>query len=191
MAIDPNSRQRFNLSKTEVLLLDPSPIGLDILFQILSGLGARRLHRCETVEQAKVAASGGQIDLMIVDAISESGEGYGFVRWLRRETAPPNRHAPVLLTTGHTRLSDVTSARDCGSHYILVKPLAPAVLVERINWIVRRGRPFVVSDAYVGPDRRVGRKNGRTDHPLRRHDDASLKADTPAAAPDQPLEQAS
>jgi CheY-like chemotaxis protein len=180
MALDPASRARFNLSKTSVLLLDPTPVGLDILAQILKGLGARQVHRCMTVAEAKAKVHEHLIDLMVVDAIAESGEGYEFVRWLRKSVPEPNRHAPVLLTAAHTRASDVTSARDCGSHFIVTKPLAPIVVLERIIWIAKEGRAFLLSDNYIGPDRRSGRADAKADHPRRRHDDTPLKTEPPA-----------
>jgi CheY-like chemotaxis protein len=187
MALDPASRARFNLSQTTVLLLDPSPMGLAILGQILSGLGARKVHRCGAVEEAKEAVLQHQIDLMIVDTIAESGEGYDFVRWLRKGVPEPNRHTPVLLTAAHTRTSDIASARDCGSHFIVTKPLAPIVVLERIIWIAKEGRAFVLSDRYVGPDRRFAKQDADAhDHPRRRHDDKPRKAKAaePAASGD-------
>jgi CheY-like chemotaxis protein len=180
MSLDPKSRARFNLSKTVVLLLDPTELGLDILAQILAGFGVRKIHRCLTVEAAKQVAMEHQIDLMLIDAISDTGEGYEFVRWLRREVPDPNRHTPVLLTAAHTRASDVANARDCGSHFILAKPLAPIVVLERVIWVAKEGRAFLLSDNYVGPDRRFARVDEDGDHPRRRHDDKPRKSDAPA-----------
>ena len=180
MALDPESKARFNLSKTAVLVLDPTPIGLEILIQILKGCGARQIHRCTSVDEAKAKVLEHQIDLMIVDTIAESGEGYGFVRWLRKGVPAPNRHAPVLLTASHTRASDVASARDCGSHFIITKPLAPIVVLERIIWIAREGRAFLLSDGYVGPDRRFAKPDATANHPRRRIDDVALKTEAPA-----------
>ena len=42
MALDPTSRVRFNLSAAAVLLLDPTPLGMSILVQIVTGCGAAR-----------------------------------------------------------------------------------------------------------------------------------------------------
>jgi CheY-like chemotaxis protein len=181
MALDPNSGRKFNLSQTTVLLLDPTPVGLEILTQILKGIGARQIHRCETVEEAKATVLEHQIDLMIIDTIAESGKGYEFVRWLRKGVPEPNRHAPVLLTAAHTRASDVASARDCGSHFIVTKPLAPIVVLERIIWIAREGRAFLLSDGYVGPDRRFAKRDAAAKHPRRRVDDEPLKTESPAS----------
>lgn len=186
MALDPKSRARFNLSKTVVLLFDPTPLGLAILTQILAGFGARKIHRCNTIDEAKQVVSDFEIDLMIVDAMAESGEGYEFVRWLRANVPEPNKHTPVLLTAAHTKASDVASARDCGSHFIVAKPLAPIVVLERIIWIAKEGRAFVLSDEYIGPDRRFAKSNPEVEHPRRRREDQielqAEAAEAPAAA---------
>ncbi|HUZ12065.1 MAG TPA: response regulator [Caulobacteraceae bacterium] len=171
MALDPNSRARFNLSQTVVLLLDGTPLGMTILGQIIAGLGARQIHRCRTVDEAKEVVGEFRLDLMIVDSIAEGGDGYEFVRWLRREVSEPNKHTPVLLTAGHTKTSDVDKARDCGAHFIVAKPIAPIVMLERIIWIAREGRSFLFSDEYVGPDRRFGKDASPHDHPRRRRED--------------------
>jgi DNA-binding response OmpR family regulator len=171
MGLDPKSRARFNLSRTVVLVFDPTPLGLAILGQILTGFGARKVHRCRTVEEAKQVVAEFEVDLMIVDAMAESGEGYEFVRWLRANVPEPNRHTPVLLTAAHTKASDVANARDCGSHFIVAKPLAPIVVLERIIWIAKEGRAFVLSDEYVGPDRRFAKSDPEGDHPRRRRED--------------------
>jgi DNA-binding response OmpR family regulator len=185
VALDPKSRARFNLSKTVVLLFDPTPLGLAILTQILAGFGARKIHRCNTIDEAKQVVSDFEIDLMIVDAMAESGEGYEFVRWLRANVPEPNKHTPVLLTAAHTKASDVASARDCGSHFIVAKPLAPIVVLERIIWIAKEGRAFVLSDEYIGPDRRFAKSNPEVEHPRRRREDQielqAEAAEAPAA----------
>lgn len=190
MALDPKSRARFNLSNTVVLVFDPTPLGLAILTQILTGFGARKIHRCSTIDEAKQVVADFEIDLMIIDAMAESGEGYEFVRWLRANVPEPNRHTPVLLTAAHTKASDVANARDCGSHFIVAKPLAPIVVLERIIWIAKEGRAFVLSDEYVGPDRRFTKNEPKADHPRRRREDqVELQpegTDTPGEVAERP-----
>jgi DNA-binding response OmpR family regulator len=183
MAISPDSRARFNLARTVVLLFDPTAMGLSILGQILTGLGARSLYRCQTIDEAKQVVTEFEIDLMIVDSIAESGEGYEFVSWLRKHAPEPNRHAPILMTVAHTRASDVKKARDCGGHFVVTKPLAPIVVLERIIWIAREGRAFLLSENYVGPDRRFGKKEPPAHHPRRRHDDAASPSGDAGEAP--------
>ncbi|MEO8114967.1 MAG: response regulator [Phenylobacterium sp.] len=154
MALDPASRARYNLEKASILLLDDTPLGMSILVSIVTGLGAKALYRCTTVEEAKVVATNHELDLAIIDGMPPSGAGYDFVKWLRTSTQEPNCYTPVLLTTSHTPAADVARARDCGSHIIIKKPYAPIIMLERIVWVAKEGRPFLFSGDYVGPDRR-------------------------------------
>ena len=154
MGLDATSRTRFNLSRSAVLVLESSPLGMAIMVQILTGFGAKRIYRCASVAEAQEAVNTFEIDLMIIDGIAETGEGYELVRWVREHAAEPNKFAPVLLTMGHTMASDVAKARDCGGHFLITKPIAPIVLLERIIWAAKAGRGFLFSDNYVGPDRR-------------------------------------
>jgi DNA-binding response OmpR family regulator len=171
MVLDPRSRARFDLSKASILLLEPNPMGMSILVQIVTGLGAKHLHRCGSVEEARQVALHFETHLMIVDGLSETGEGYDFVRWLRREAGELNLYTPVLLTSAHTRLTDVAKARDCGGHFIVAKPIAPIVMLERIIFISKEGRGFLFSDSYVGPDRRIHDNGPPPNRPGRRRED--------------------
>jgi DNA-binding response OmpR family regulator len=185
MALDVASRARFNLEKASILLLDDMPMGMSILVQIVTGLGAKQLHRCSSVEMAREIAATHEIDLAIVDALAPEGRGYDFVQWLRRETQEPNCYAPVLITTAHTPATDIVRARDAGGHFIIKKPIAPIILLERIVWVARAGRPFLFAGAYVGPDRRF-RDAGPPDGVGRRREDQARLAARDAQAADPP-----
>jgi DNA-binding NarL/FixJ family response regulator len=180
MGLDPNSRAWFNLGEASILLMDETPLGLSILGQMLAGFGGRNLHRTSSVAEAKEAAVAHVIDLAIVNG---GPEGYEFVEWLRRHGGDPNAYVPVLLTAGHTAASMVHRARDCGAHFTLKKPLAPITLLERIIWAAKASRVFLMSDLYVGPDRRF-----RTDPPPggvgRRYEDRLAAAAPAQETPD-------
>jgi hypothetical protein len=53
MGLNPESRARFNLQRASVLVLEETPLGMSILVQILTGFGAKILHRCESVAEAE------------------------------------------------------------------------------------------------------------------------------------------
>ena len=154
MGLDPNSRSRFNLKDSAVLLLDATPLGMSILVQIVTGLGAKTLYRCADTESARIAVESNQIDLAIVDSLPPDGEGYDFVEWLRREGGEPNCFTPVIMTTSHTPRSQISRARDCGANIIVKKPFPPITVLERIIWSSKEGRKFLFTDTYIGPDRR-------------------------------------
>jgi DNA-binding response OmpR family regulator len=154
LALDPQSRIRFNLEGAAVLLVDETPMGMSILVSVVTGLGAKLLYRCSNVEAAQEAVAQHHIDLAIIDGLAPSGAGYDLVKWIRQNAREPNCFAPILLTTGHTPANDIVRARDCGGNIIIRKPIAPIVLLERIIWASKEGRPYLFSETYVGPDRR-------------------------------------
>jgi CheY-like chemotaxis protein len=187
MGLDPTSRARFNLSQSTILVLEPSALGMAIVVQILTGFGAKRIHRCVSVAEAQEAVSTFEIHLMVVDGMAETGEGYEFVRWIREHAAEPNKFSPVLLTAGHTMVSDVARARDCGGHFLVAKPIAPIVLLERVIWASKSGRGFLFSESYVGPDRRFHEGERPNGLPGRRREDRDGSA---AKAPPEITETA-
>ncbi len=134
-------------------------MGMSILGSIVAGLGAKLLYRCSTVEQAQEAVATHRLDLAIIDSMPPGGGGYDLVKWIRTCGREPNCFVPILVTTGHTPAADVVRARDCGGNIIIRKPIAPIVLLERIIWASKEGRPYLFSDNYVGPDRRFQDKD--------------------------------
>ncbi len=145
---------RINLDRAVVLLLDDSRESMSVLVQILSGFGVKSLHRCRTEAAARQIVLGHEVDLVIADANGEGSDSYEFVRWLRRSRMQPNAMAPVILVSGHSKLSNVQRARDCGADFIVAKPLSPTVLLERIVWVAREQRSYIDCETYTGPDRR-------------------------------------
>lgn len=176
MALSATSRARFNLSEARIMLLDATPLGMQVLVQVLSGFGAKSMVRATSTAEARDHLDVNQFDLMIVDTLGPQGQGYDFVHWLRRSEFKMNCHAPVLMTTGHTRAADVQRARDCGAHFIIAKPLTAIGLLERIIWIAREGRQFVDCDRYIGPDRRFRDTELPAGHPRRRRTDKNLQS---------------
>lgn len=143
-----------NLQKTAILLADTDMMGQSIVVQMLVGFGARNLVRCSEIEEVRRNLKVTNFDLIIIDPASFGAEGYELMGWLRRELNPPNKHAPVLVVTGHTEQNRVGQLRDAGANFIVSRPLSAAVLLDRILWMSREKRPYVETNNYVGPDRR-------------------------------------
>jgi len=163
-----NPHASINLEQASVMLLDDNPEGMAILVQIITAFGVKMLQRATTAEMAEKMSGTVPLDLVLASATLRLSSGYDFTSWLRRSDLKPNAYAPVILISGHTVLSDVQKARDCGANYIVAKPLSPTVLLNRIVWVAREKRPFVSSDGYVGPERRFHDVGPPPDQPDRR-----------------------
>jgi CheY-like chemotaxis protein len=145
---------KINLEKIEFLLIDPNPFFLDIMSQVIGGFGARSITRCHTAGQARTVLAERVVDFILTDSNMADESGYDFIEWLRRHAIEANRFIPAIIITGHTRISQVARARDCGAHFIIAKPITPKVILERIFWVGRENRMFIESDTYCGLDRR-------------------------------------
>lgn len=152
-----NASQRVDLEKISAMLVDDNPQSLDILGSVASGFGMRDIVRCPSGGEAIEVLKRKTIDLLITDAAMPEMDGYELVKWLRREAPEANRFMPVIMVTAHTPQSQVVKARDCGANFILAKPIAPKMLMERIFWIAKSERMFIEAPTYSGPDRRFRR----------------------------------
>ena len=154
MNAELNLNAAINLSKAIMLVVETTPHAADILGQILKGFDIAESHRTTSIKEAGELIKHKAFDLILVDPDVEDGAGYAFVRNLRASMVEPNCFAPVILMSGHPRLSRVKKARDTGANFFVSKPIAPNVLLQRILWVARDKRPFVEAGGYIGPDRR-------------------------------------
>jgi CheY-like chemotaxis protein len=166
--------QKVNLEATSVLLIDDNPQALDILGSIVKGFGVKEQIKCGSAIEAVGLLKQRPVDLVLIDCSMPEMDGYDFTKWVRREAPQPLCFTPIVVLTGHAALSKVEKSRDCGASYVVLKPLSPAVLLQRIVWLGGDERPFVNGDTYVGPDRRV-RNLGPPTLPGRRKDDLPIE----------------
>jgi DNA-binding response OmpR family regulator len=171
---------RINLKRTSVLVLDGNPQSLDLIRQILSGFGVRAVHGCQHVRDAERVFYDHALELVIVDPLFTDDSGFEFIRFMRREESSQNRCVAIIAALGHQTLGNVRTARDAGASVVVAKPLSPDVLLQRIHWIARESRQFIVAPNYVGPDRRFKNQGPPLGANGRRSDDLSF--DVPVAA---------
>lgn len=180
--------ERVNLSQAEVLLACGDAEGLNIMSEMFAGFGVHTPRRCLSIHEAKTSVQERILNLMVVDSALADGEGYDFIHWLRRSDIAPNCYAPVILITGHTKPSQIFRGRDAGASFVVRKPVAPLVMMQRIIWLLNDARKFVTSPGYCGPDRRVKALGPPVGVKGRRHDDLSAhvgEASTPNLGQDE------
>ena len=148
---DPDAH--INLSKARIMLVDGSQHSLEVTAQILKGFGVLTVHRFDNILETQKFLKQRTADLLVIDPSIEGGAGYDCVSELRHSGGPAAT-MPVLLVCGHVHKADVMRARDSGANFVVAKPLAPAVLLQRLLWVARDKRPFVDCGDYIGPDRR-------------------------------------
>lgn len=90
-------------------------------------------------------------------AVVEDGErldGVELVRSFRRSGDCPNNRIPILLLINDATHKRVLAASSAGANRILTTPFTMKKCWEQIEETLTDDRPFVVTDKYVGPERR-------------------------------------
>ena len=73
---------------------------------------------------------------------------------LRHSETGRNPFVPVIVTTWEPDQNLVEKVANSGADALLVKPFAPKQLIDRIEHLAHKRKPFVVTSDYIGPDRR-------------------------------------
>jgi DNA-binding response OmpR family regulator len=148
----------FNFANASVVMIDASPICIEVLTGILSGCGFRKMFRCADLAAATDIVKMHSVDLVLIDPYAFGDAAYNFVSWMRSERRGPNAAAPVIILTAYTYVRLITAARQCGADYVIAKPFSTQGLLERVLYVAesegRRGEliapPEVVSSTGSG-----------------------------------------
>lgn len=120
---------------------------------VLAGLGVTQVEVVHRSDLAWRQLGLAHYDVLIVDRRLGDTDGLDLVRRLRRAPGPAAR-TPVIMVTASGDLAGVRAARDAGVDEFLVKPFTVGALAEHLSAALERRRPFINTEAYVGPDRR-------------------------------------
>lgn len=160
-----------SLNALQILLVDDNQHMRAITAAILQSAGVRKIREVADGGAALDALREQVFDVAIVDFNMFPLDGVEFTRLVRNSPDSANPYLPIIMMTGHSEKSRVQEARDAGVTEFVVKPITAKAILERLNAVIFKPRPFVKTDGYFGPDRRrTQSKNFRG--PLRRSTDS-------------------
>jgi CheY-like chemotaxis protein len=169
-----------SLASLQVLLVDDNQHMRAITATILGSVGIRKLREVKDGAEALEALREFSADVAIVDFNMFPLDGVEFTRLVRNSQDSANPYLPIIMMTGHSEKKRVQEARDAGVTEFVAKPITAKAILDRINAVIFKPRPFVKAEGYFGPcRRRVGGRPGYNG-PLRRASDQAA-ADSSAA----------
>jgi len=142
------------LENLRVLLVDDNQHIRAIVATVLTGVGVKHVREARDGGDALRALREWPADVAIVDFQMEPVDGVEFTRMVRNSPDSRNPYLPIVMMTGHSEKSRVVEARDAGVTEFVAKPLTAKSVLERLQAVIYRPRPFVRSATYFGPDRR-------------------------------------
>ncbi|WP_425407656.1 response regulator [Hwanghaeella sp.] len=104
-------------------------------------------------------------DLVIIDAETKGGSVAELIHDVRYGNIGNNPFIPFIVTMWRPTEMLVQGVANSGTDDLLVKPISPQQLVDRIKVLTDNRKPFVVTSDYIGPDRRKDSSRG-SDIPL-------------------------
>lgn len=147
----------YDFSNVNVLVVESSPEMFKLFKTVLAMLSVpeSNIHAAYSDTEGFQSFCSSKYDIVITDWLENPDHGIKLIKAIRTHENSPNRYVPIIMTAGSGHLSRVIRSRDAGVSEYLVKPFAADTLAKRITRVIEKPRPFVLSDAYTGPDRRV------------------------------------
>lgn len=119
--------------------------------------GVRDFDRIAPLREALVKTNP---DLLVLDANMDGELVDELIQDIRHAKLGDNPFVPVILTVWEPTQEIVRRIASSGTDDLLVKPISPAQLFERIKTLTNNRKPFVVTSDYIGPDRRKDTARG-------------------------------
>jgi DNA-binding response OmpR family regulator len=161
MAISLQIKQ--SLSSIKIMMIEDDNIMASLIRDVLDIMGFRNVILYKDGASALQDIEINNYDLILCDWKMPGMSGIDFTKKLRLLELAKKRYTPLILITGKAQEEDVRTARDAGVTEYLIKPFSVVSMCEKVKSILERPRDFVISDAYVGPDRR--RRNDKSSIP--------------------------
>lgn len=131
-----------SIESLDVVVVEDSRNMQTILRSMLTGLGVAKLRIYDRADVALKDMALEPPHLVVSDWRMEPMSGLALLKAMRHRRMLPLCFVPFLVVTGHATRDLVENAFRAGAHQLVVKPVAPAILAQRLNWVVGDGRPF-------------------------------------------------
>jgi DNA-binding response OmpR family regulator len=127
--------------------------------------GIREPSVCRSAE-ALTDALGGGPDLILCDVDLPGLDFCAMAQDIRHGRVGRNPFAVLIATARPSTGTDLARVMQSGIDYIVLKPMTADQIVRRIDGFARSRKPFVVTETFIGPSRRVHRRDDGSDDDL-------------------------
>jgi DNA-binding NarL/FixJ family response regulator len=107
-----------------------------------------------------------ELDLIIANTEMNDHHLGQIIREMRHQRFGKNPFSMVIMLSPSGDSDYIRHIIDCGPDDVLLLPVSPEQMVQRIGTLVRNRRRFVITADYIGPDRRKEERPGSQDAPM-------------------------
>lgn len=142
------------MGAVRVLIADNDAKIAGLVRSVLTTIGIQHIEVVADGSAALHYLSEHPVDLLITDWQMRPMDGIDLVRHLRSAADSPNKLLPIIMMTARAERMDVETARDVGITEYVIKPFTAQTLMTKLVAIIENPRSFILTEPYVGPNRR-------------------------------------
>jgi len=121
------------VEKSTILIADDEERILSLVSDFLKAAGYNTLTALDGREALNLFQSGKEIDLAIIDIMMPEINGWELTREIRK-----NSDLPIIMLSARSEEFDMLTGFEAGVDEYVTKPFSPAVLVKRVEALLRR-----------------------------------------------------
>lgn len=146
--------QPIKLEEAQVLLVDSQLRTRRLLGDALRMIGFSKIEEVAKVADLEQAIDFVEPDLVLIDVDESRDYVCGAIKKIRNRKLGRNPFVAIVALTWKPGKDTVGAVLAAGTDEIIMKPVSPTILRERVTNLIRERKDFVVTADYVGPDRR-------------------------------------
>lgn len=140
----------------EILICDPVAPNRAATRSALYSLGCRHIEMASNLRDFLEAIENRPPDLALCEAQVGKQELCHLIRELRHSEQSYNPFAIIIATAWVPDADLTTELLNSGADGLILRPFSAALLDQRIRTHIMQQKPYVVTDDYIGPERRAG-----------------------------------
>lgn len=144
-----------SFENVDILVIDPDRAVRTAFRNILMDHGFRYVTIGSSMEDIEIKFRLGMPDCLIADIhMADDANLYAFVHGLRHHIVGSNPFMSIIATAWSPTTEEVRNIIQAGADDLIIKPMSANQVIQRIKNQINARKPFVVTSAYIGPDRR-------------------------------------
>jgi DNA-binding response OmpR family regulator len=136
------------------VLIADEPANAKQTCELLHSMGFRSFFRADNPETAFGHIKSQFLTLALI-SLQLPPDGAALIQSIRHDLTDPKRRLPILATSSVCDTASVFKARKVGANHVVVRPFTTGSLLRSIEIVLRDTREFIVTQNYIGPDRRI------------------------------------
>lgn len=153
-SINRQPSMSIDFSKVRALICEPSNIIRSGIRLALNELGVCDIDEASSFMAINKSCEEGRHQLMVMNHEIEGNDATYFIRQVRSLKTNSDPFILIFLLLSSRDETTVRSVMNSGSDSLLLIPFSTGQLKDQIKGQVERRKPFVVTQEYIGPERR-------------------------------------